>query len=207
MGKDTTSKARQFDDTKAYWVKGETLNALWEAIRKSKPLAGRNTSVRETPDGRVVDSTGGPGVGRHPWELYFGSEGWRVHPATVNYEHTPTMGGVSLDDEEPPEVSAGFDGELDAWLTFKLDAEAKEGFGGVCRLVSGSEIVSDVEVVFTEGTTTPVAVGAESCEVTPGTYYILIGSVRGNVKVAQYMRWSVYFSVCTGGGITPLAYG
>lgn len=207
MGKDIGNKKKSFDEGRTYLVRGATLNALWEAVHKSKPIAGANTKVRETHDGWAVDAEAGGEFPKHPWEIYRLGEGWAVWPASVQGTEMPTIGGVPLDDSDPPVVVPDGAGNVGFWLKFNMDGESAEGVGGIYRLVSGSQSISGVVVSTSPGSTTEVSCDPSTGEVTPGHYVFEIGSVALGRKVAQEMRFSVSFTLCGGGGVTPQAYG
>lgn len=53
----------KFDANKTYWVKGKTLNAIIEAIRANRPLAGSGIMIAEAHDGRRISTDGNGGDG------------------------------------------------------------------------------------------------------------------------------------------------
>lgn len=207
MGKDAKASLPKFDDGKTYLVKGKTLNALTDEIRRNRPLAGKGTSIRETPDGRQVDADLTAMWPKHPWNIYAFGAGWAVYPAGVNGTHHPTMGGVDLRDATPPSVAADGAGDLDLYLEYDADGTSAPGIGGLFHIVNGSQVLSDVVVTTTGGSTEEVTCDPDTGVVTPGHYVFLIGSVRSHRVTAQEMRFSVNFTLCAGGGMTPNGYG
>lgn len=200
------ARGKRFDEQKTYWLKGDTLNALWEEIRKSRALGGLNTSITETPDGRQVHSKGGA-LPKHPWELYRNGDGWSVYPATVNGVHLPTLGGVSLFDPVPPVALADGSGDLSLYLEFDVDCEATEASDGTFFALSGSEELSNVIITGSPGTQVDIEVDPDTGAVTPGHYVHLLGTVAGGEKTSQPQRFSLYFTLCAGGGLLISSYG
>lgn len=92
-----------FEAGKRYWLKGETLKAWQTALLSDRIVAGVGLREFETPQGRILYV---PPVEDLPHLiLKEGSQAskFRVTPGTVN-DLMPTMNGVRLDAEEPPEI-------------------------------------------------------------------------------------------------------
>jgi hypothetical protein len=207
MGKDAKADLPQFSDAKTYLLRGKTLNRLMEAIRRNRPIAGKGTTIRETADGRQIESEAILKLPKHPWQLYPNEGAWSVFPAGVNLVHEPAIGGVLLANVPPPVLIPDGSGNLEAWLSFDLDATSSVGIGGVYRLTSGSQVLSNVEVGDTDTGTTEVSVDEGTGVVTPGHYSVQIGAVVAGKVTAQYLRFSIHFNLCGGGGLSPSAYG
>jgi hypothetical protein len=188
-------------------ISGKRLKQVVKEILKALPVAGSGVKIEEGPHGRMIHSTASMVLPKHPWELYENEGGWSVFPATVNLTHQPTLEGVSLFAVPPPVMIPDGSGNLEAWLSFDLDASSTVGIGGLYRLLSGSQVLSNVEVDYADTGTTEVSVDEGTGTVTPGHYSVLIGTIVGGVKASQVLRFSTFFNLCGGGGLSPVPYG
>ncbi len=185
-------------------VSWKSLKMVALAIIKALPVPGTWLKAEEGPHGRTFHVT--LEIPKHPWQLYPLGNGFAVYPANVQLDIMPTMDGVPLNDSVAP-VTEYLGGDLDFYLEFDATAASAEGIGGVYQLISGSQILSNVEVTPAGGTTTPIEVDPDTGIVTDGHYVVLIGSVRDGRVTAQNLRFSVNFNLCAGGGMEPKGYG
>jgi hypothetical protein len=196
-------------------VSSERMNALQDGLRGALTpdslRTGPGLRLRRSGNSATVSMRRRRGglisVPRHPWELYANGEGWSVWPATVNGTHQPTYEGESVFAVPPPVIPTDGSGNLEVWLEFDLNASSAEGIGGFFFLISGSQVLSNVVLTTASTGVTEVSVDNGTGTVTPGHYSFLVGSVVAGAKNSQPMRFSVQFTLCAGGGLSPIAYG
>lgn len=201
------AKGGRYDDAKTYLLTGKMLNSILDEIRKNRPIAGVGTTIRETHDGRMVNAAGGATFPAHPWELYLYGAGWSVYPGAVNGDLPVTMDSVPLDSEIPPWLEPDGEGNLTAWLRFEIGATSRMGVGGKYYLDTGSAEITDVEVSDSAGSPAPLVCDPDTGVVSGGSYALEIGRIVAGVKKSQKMRFSIWISLCSDGGITIRAYG
>lgn len=193
------------------FVRWRSLMKLLKPVLKSLHISAEGIDVQEMGDGGIhLRGKGGAGESKHLWEPYRTTvdetTGWAIYPATVNGTILPLLeGGDSIFTVPPPLLPD--DTDFSVYLEYDVDADSQEASDGTFFLLSGSQELSNVNVTTSPGGETAIAVNPSTGVVTPGHYVYLLAMVVDGVVEAQPMRFSVYFNLCSGGGMTVSAYG
>lgn len=178
MAKDPTASKPRFDAGRTYLLKGSTLNALWQAIRGSKPLNG----IRQTKDGwQVEGGAGSGGTSLHNFQVTWAGEDGAASTVANGMigSITPTLdGGDTLDTLPAPtiDLSAAASGTLYVYAVVTATLTVEDGYVTTYTLD---------EVDITAGASVPT-------DDNETTWHILLATVTDGVVVTpQPYRTSI----------------
>lgn len=167
---------------------------LWYYIRAIRPLAGPGLQLRETPSGTIISIAPrkpGQAAAALPLTLRAGSAPGKLQiiPGTVN-ALMPTLGGIALDAEEPPEITAA----ADVWVWLKCVGT----FGiadsyGVTIETSGSAAVPAGTAITGTGFVSYLLVGA--AEFGGGAAVIVQNRSGGDLGVESFGANNLWWQI------------
>lgn len=194
------------------FVRWRSLMKLLKPVLKKLHISAEGIDVQELGDGGIhLKGEGGSDLPKHPWQLYRATSeetsGWAVYGATVNGTHQPTLEGEGNIFNEPPPLLPDDVPSFSVYLEFDMTGSSWQASDGKYYLLSGSQVLSGVNVTTSPGAVSPIEANPDTGEITDGHYVYLVAVVTGGKVTAQPMRFSVNYSICSGGSLQISAYG